>query len=336
MGWFGSDDPKDYKDFKADIEALLQRERPFDARELTQDHRLPTSLSGILIGYHSFVRWMYRFDDLKKRDLTVNINSYRFQKKLYVRQVTEVLSDISQQDTGSALFDEISRIGKDVYITPYWYFGDGSTNSGGLKAKFNIGKNKYRNQNYSVFPAYGDNATTQPLGKPDQNGHSDVAIAFTASMWGPTKFNRRTNLWTGTSVASGPGSGPDEVLYHELVHATRTMLAKFDLKPVNKDYDNKEEYIAVLVTNIYLAENAPDQKHPKLRAGHSAQHNEMRDPAGFLDNKEGINPPPRALLRELFNGPQKPFYIQLGRLPESTVLWNPARVVGRELKLIAP
>lgn len=336
MGWFGSDDPKNYKDFKADMEALIQRERPSDFRELTQDHALPTGFSGILAGYHSFVTWMYRFDDLKKRDLTVNINSYRFQKKLHEQQVKEVLSDISQQDTGTVLFDEIDRIGKDVVIAPFWFFGDGSTNSGGLKATLNIGKNKYRNQNYGFFPAHGDNATTQHLGKPDQDGHSDVAISFTASMWGPTKFNRRTGIWTGTSVDSGPGSLPDDVLYHELVHATRAMLSKFDMTQVNKDYDNKEEYIAVLVTNIYLAEKAPDQKHPKLRSSHGEHHSEMRDPAGFLDNKEGIKPPPRVLLKELFNGPQKPFYIKLGRLPDSTVFWNPARDVGRELKLIAP
>jgi hypothetical protein len=124
---------------------------------------------------------------------------------------------------------------------------------------------------------------------------------------------------------------------YELVHATRaTISAKFDKAKVNRDYGDMEEYIAVLVTNIYLAEKAPNQKHPKLRANHDAVFIEMRDPAGFLDNKEGINPPPRVLLKELFNSPQKPFYIKLARPPDSTVLWNPAKVVGRELKLIAP
>src|SRR5205085_1023787 len=62
-----SSDFKKYQDFAAEITALLHRERPAHARELVQDHFVPTGVAGIVAAYHPFTTWMYRFDDLKKR-----------------------------------------------------------------------------------------------------------------------------------------------------------------------------------------------------------------------------------------------------------------------------
>ena len=336
MGWFGSSAPKKFKDFEAEIEALLRRERPSDVRALLHRPTVPTGFSGLYAAYHPFTVWMYRFDDLKKRPLAANISSYLVQRNRHEQQVKDVLSEISRHETGRALFDEIDRIGKDVLIYPYWSFGDGTPSGRSLKALLNIGRNKYRNENYKFFGGFGLNATAQRFRDPDEDGHSDIAISFTASMWGPTKFDRRSGLLSGTAGRSGPGSLPDELLFHELVHATRSMLlAESDHSTVNNAFGNKEEYIAVVVTNIYTAEKASDPKHPKLRASHDG-FGTLSDPADFLNNKAATKPSPRELLKELFNSQQRPFYVKVGSLPESTVFWNPARVVGRELKLVAP
>src|SRR5262245_39123794 len=111
MSWFGSPKPKKYADFEAEINAQLQRERPADAPALSRIFREPTAFSGVFAVYWPFAIWMYRFDDLKKLPLTVNINSYLFQRKLHVQQVKDTLAVIAANDTGQALFDEIDRIG---------------------------------------------------------------------------------------------------------------------------------------------------------------------------------------------------------------------------------
>jgi hypothetical protein len=53
-----------------------------------------------------------------------------------------------------------------------------------------------------------------------------------------------------------PSMKPDEILCHELVHAARYLGGDYKKTPIPKmpDYDDEEEYFAVLVSNIYTAE----------------------------------------------------------------------------------
>jgi hypothetical protein len=70
----------------------------------------------------------------------------------------------------------------------------------------------------------------------------------------------------------------DEVLLHELVHAMRTFRGVTDLKtlPANKnqDYDNIDEFCAVVITNIYRSEN----RRPRLLKDHHAPSVELPQP----------------------------------------------------------
>src|SRR5262249_12057975 len=45
---------------------------------------------------------------------------------------------------------------------------------------------------------------------------------------------------------------PDDVLFHELVHALRILRGMIDLVPI-RDWDNVEDLYAILLTNIYLS-----------------------------------------------------------------------------------
>jgi hypothetical protein len=54
--------------------------------------------------------------------------------------------------------------------------------------------------------------------------------------------------------ARGPSSQPDEVLFHELVHALRYMQGNASLVPTeNALFDNEEEFLAIVATNVYIS-----------------------------------------------------------------------------------
>ncbi len=67
------------------------------------------------------------------------------------------------------------------------------------------------------------------------------------------------------------GRLPDEVLFHELVHVMRNVTGTWDPAPslsaAMRHYGNNEEFIAVLCTNIYIADGSNTLKSG-LRAGH--------------------------------------------------------------------
>lgn len=53
-----------------------------------------------------------------------------------------------------------------------------------------------------------------------------------------------------------PGQKPDEILCHEMLHAARYLGGDYKKTPIPKmpEYENEEEYFAILVTNIYSSE----------------------------------------------------------------------------------
>jgi hypothetical protein len=81
--------------------------------------------------------------------------------------------------------------------------------------------------------------------------------------------NKRINtsqvIFNGNPLTAGqlqfihkhsPGSKPDEVLCHELLHAARYLGGDFNAAPIPSmpDYENEEDFFAILVTNIYSSE----------------------------------------------------------------------------------
>lgn len=77
-------------------------------------------------------------------------------------------------------------------------------------------------------------------------GGSDVDVFFT-----PVIFTKYCNQHKPALKA---GAQPDEVLIHEMFHATRMMRGVFDPRPLGFLYDTEEEFFAILLANIYASE----------------------------------------------------------------------------------
>lgn len=136
---------------------------------------------------------------------------------------------------------------------------------------------------------------------------------------------------TGSSVdiyftASRDPNHADETLLHELVHATRQVTGVRFHMPVNEGYSNLEEFIAVVVENVYRSEK---------RRTHLRDYRGVPiDPANFLDNPK-LNPSPRLLLGQ-FRSMQPSFFAALAKIGPATASFNPVRQFDAEyLKLMS-
>jgi len=135
----------------------------------------------------------------------------------------------------------------------------------------------------------------------------DSRVGFTPSTWGRS----------GSCKCFGPGAEPDAILFHEMFHASRTMRGVAYMKKVNQHYPNEEEFLAVVITNIYQSE-----KGQALRGSYLFPFEGLADPKKFMDNVQKTNPSPR-LLMEGFRNRQRAFYDALKDL--RTLRFNPAR-----------
>jgi hypothetical protein len=279
--------------FYSKIVQLLHQKRPGDMDDLLNPTEKRFSSFDVIVSYFSFPVWLSRFDDKITRGLDVNITDYRLQRERHIQDVIIELVKFRSKDTGNALLDEIDGTGHTVLILPYFNFALYET---------------------PLFPALGLNSTAQPVRLRPTPGvpGSDSAISFTPYMW-----NRDGT--PGTSGYSGPGSKADEVLFHELVHATRDMRGVDSKTKVNQGYHNEEEYIAVVLTNIYLAE----KNQRDLRANHDG-HATLPRPRDFLKNPQHVDMSPVTLLQN-FERAQGDFYLALANIPEGKAWWNPVR-----------
>jgi hypothetical protein len=83
------------------------------------------------------------------------------------------------------------------------------------------------------------------------------------------------------------GTAPDEILFHELVHSMREMQGEEQSIPTglqDRGYDDDEEFIAVLLTNIYLSEKDPNAPLRKDHHGFQQLPDDESDSVGFLVN----------------------------------------------------
>jgi hypothetical protein len=90
-------------------------------------------------------------------------------------------------------------------------------------------------------------------------------IYYDPDAWRPDSFIRQEAAIVNPGKFGGVGMEPEDVLFHELVHAVRRLKGVTDRTPTTTSaYVNLEEFTAVLVTNIAM--NEKNQATP-LRYG---------------------------------------------------------------------
>jgi len=147
----------------------------------------------------------------------------------YTRKVTEHLTWIHRTTSGRILLASIKFHGKPVIIQPYT---GGNCNAVG--------------------------------------GGQMVAGAMQGAVWySPDTFSLH-GACSATKSAKNRGLYWDEILFHELVHVLRAVSGKFVKQPVFgglSKYDDSEEFVAVLLTNIYISDRSN-----KIKSGLRRDH----------------------------------------------------------------
>jgi hypothetical protein len=224
-------------------------------------------------------------------------------QRRYEKDVVDLLDMIRRAAVGRAVFDEIWRQGPifDVVIKPhlidsFWekeiekWKKLSKTGPESLREYYKEKVKECEKKALEEEP----NASASRAGRggqPDRLGREGrrqkALVRFTPANWTYNPIN--ADLGIGISF-SGPGSEPDEVLLHELIHAFRYASGRVPEPnkqrkvPFQKQYDNIEEFIAILITNIYRSERG--RKH--LRSGHD-KYFWWRDTDNDAFLAEGIN-----------------------------------------------
>ncbi|MEJ1157397.1 M91 family zinc metallopeptidase [Prosthecomicrobium sp. N25] len=263
------------------------------------------------IRYIPFSGWMEVYDKKEIRPFDVNVRSYRVQRKLHYDSVADAVRLMLKYVTGRTLLAALGDQGETVRVFPYFDWG---------KDNFNATASK----NDPADGTWAGEPQRDSDGHPVKNGFtgtgvgSDATVRISTFMWGEH----------GTSGKKHPGSTADEVLFHELVHAYRYMDGAGDRRKVTAGYQNEEEFMAVVVTNIYLSE----KKQLILRGDHGHGARSMSS-SQFLDNVQNINPPPRQIL-DRFKSRQPRFYRDLAAIRGHIAPFNPIRVHRHEAGFI--
>jgi Effector protein len=297
------------------------------------DEPLDDKNPNIFLSYFSMPLWMdtldIAFDD---RDATFRriLHTYRAAANDHVSQVRKQAYDIIKlgPGTGNALFDELRVTGKRLRILPNWRWLEG--------------RNAYATPDAFILaePGGSDLRTSQAAtakGAPmPGDGGGPIRDAAGNLVLG-TGGGSNSLIWYTPGMfsdkrrPSGPGYQPDEVLFHELVHASRQMRGVQDHMPVNKGYDNLEEYHAEVLTNIYLSD-----KGQTVFSGNHGGSVILKgaDADNFLHNSQNVDVRPTMLIQNLKDY-QLSYYQALVKLPDWRPKYNWVRQYDREWRALA-
>jgi hypothetical protein len=233
----------------------------------------------------------------------------------------------SANPVGSMLLSSIRASPKDLTILPMAsYLGQGAKQCRAIEdpkdklksAPKGIGGKNRTDLRDKWFSGRQDDPDTEDderyvtvgADKVAEGGGSDASVYFTPSEWGG-----------GNSACSGPGTrtAADEVLFHEMVHALRDMQGVSNPVPtVNTSYLNEEEFLAIVVTNVYISAKGGT----KFRANHfddSILWSPLNTSKGFVEDEDN-----RKVLTN-YSSMWQPTFGQLGNLTQPK--FNPFREV---------
>lgn len=160
------------------------------------------------------------------------------------------------------------------------------------------------------------NAHSQWLGLDMQQIFEDVAEDFSLSA-----PDRQFGLDTASDNMQ-----PDDVLFHELVHAYRAMEGLFEWVETGNTWHRTEEFFAIVLTNVYVSEIG---RSDSLRGDHSSQFHSLKDVVGSDSDKDFYQAIRSGTNRRLIDqmcGEMPGLTNYLADPAENIGTWNPFRV----------
>ncbi|MCL2714750.1 MAG: hypothetical protein FWD68_09275 [Alphaproteobacteria bacterium] len=201
--------------------------------------------------------------------------------RAYEATLLGLLRTIDGSLTGQALFREIESCGaRNMTIlpeTPGMFKGDVPNSDAGTRRPLVADPRKIK----TIGP--DEEVLLDRVGK-GQN----VDIHFT-----PGSFRDFLTTHTGGLAVFTAGAQPDEILLHEMVHAVRLMKGlMIPIIPLPNDYENDEEFFAILVANIYASEThrvirvSKGVSYPDQRADHNKYKLSTESEIDFMPAKD--------------------------------------------------
>jgi hypothetical protein len=301
--------------------------KPHEMFQLLHSDRRPISKgSNISIGFTPLDEWLNDLDEPQQRPLRKALGKYRIEQASYRRHVAEQLALLQRKKTGRAVLAEVKAAAPlKLAIQPFRPSVDNEINADA----FGFSSVHSTMAGLWVRDAEGHIVHDSETGERilGLGGGSPAIIDYSPEMWGKS----------GSAHVSGPGSQPDEVLCHELVHAAREMKGVQSMRAVGDNdvdllYENEEEFVAIVITNIYLSE----KKQTKLRGTHhadvtrdhgkvtSVKMDRLADPRHFLGNSQGTTLPPTELMEKI-RYRQRALWDALVKIGPSEAAFNPVR-----------
>jgi hypothetical protein len=111
----------------------------------------------------------------------------------------------------------------------------------------------------------------------------DVRLYYHPGSWTAADQTRAVDVAAGIDTLSD-NFQPDDVLFHELVHAYRAMLGIFEAVPTGDTWDATEEFFAIVLSNIYVSETRPSGT---MRGDHNIQFHSLKD-AGQVEEDQAF------------------------------------------------
>jgi hypothetical protein len=110
---------------------------------------------------------------------------------------------------------------------------------------------------------------------------------------------------------------PEDALFHELVHAVRAMRGQINAAPGFGGFENREDFYAIMLTNIYLSTRG---RNFDMRGDHRQWWSPL--PAAYANNPFNFFDDSRAAIEQLFH--EMPTFCN--DIAKFTSVWNPLYV----------
>ncbi len=214
----------------------------------------------------------------------------------YQMQVSTTLQWLARSDTGMTLLNAIGRTGKQIVISPYTGSDCNATAAPTNSADSTAAGTPVLNRGKQVMEP---DLLREVLGLPLEPVFGTGAGSNADVKFSPTIFGYGV---TGacSSMAGSPGASPSQVLFHELAHAYRNVRGASNRRPTiggSASYTNLEEFFAVVLSNVLIADPTYSSGNRTLRADHwgfQALAPHLCTSKGFVSHT-----PNRNLMREL-------------------------------------